>query len=274
MELRALQLALTISVSALALNASVALAQSRSGGAQSPPAMLSGAPKKTTPAESDSTLEIAPRVTTPLSEPAVTRAPASESPTPENTGSAGDAAATQPQSSPAARNQRPYLGVSARFVAPNSALAQQAAGLEIISVDNGSPAQQAGLRGRTGPSSIGASGTTAGALLPPLDLMVMPILRKSGQLGNSGDIIVAVDDKRVESQFELSDALDKLKPGDTIYLTVERVASDGSRRTLKIPVKLGRKKSATDATSAANSAQATTPGGNSTTGARSYEPAR
>jgi S1-C subfamily serine protease len=88
-------------------------------------------------------------------------------------------------------------------------------------------------------TKLGASGATAGALMPPLDLVVMPLLKKSGQLGEGGDLIVAIDDKRIDSEADLETELDMLKPGDTIYFTIERARRDDSRETLKIPVKLG-----------------------------------
>ena len=55
-------------------------------------------------------------------------------------------------------------------------------------------------------TKTGATGATAGALVPPLDLVIMPLLEKSGQLGAPGDLIIAIDDKRVESEIDLQDA--------------------------------------------------------------------
>ncbi|HJU28857.1 MAG TPA: PDZ domain-containing protein, partial [Candidatus Binataceae bacterium] len=84
------------------------------------------------------------------------------------------------------------------------------------------------------------TGATAGALMPPLDLVLMPLLKKSGQLGATGDLIVAIDDKRVLGPDALRNALDAAKPGDTLYLTIKRPRSDGSDETIKLPVKLDR----------------------------------
>jgi S1-C subfamily serine protease len=67
----------------------------------------------------------------------------------------------------------------------------------------------------------------------------MPLLKKTGQLGQPGDLIVAIDDRRVVGEADLETALGDSKPGDTIYLTVVRLASNGTRRTMKLPVKLG-----------------------------------
>ena len=74
-----------------------------------------------------------------------------------------------------------------------------------------------------GDSTIGASGATAGELLGPLDAALKPLLAKSGQLGEDGDLIVAIDDHRVTSDSDLPDHLGRLHPGDIIYLSVLRL---------------------------------------------------
>ena len=89
------------------------------------------------------------------------------------------------------------------------------------------------------PSAVGAAAATAGALLGPLELAVLPLLSRAGQLGTDGDLIVAVDDHRVRSQLDLEDELAKLKPGDTMYLTVIRPLPGGNHKTMKIAVKVG-----------------------------------
>jgi hypothetical protein len=133
----------------------------------------------------------------------------------------------------------PYLGISVQRIETHATPGHDVRGLEIVAVDPGSPAEQAGLRGRAGMTKLGATGATAGALMPPLDLVVMPLLNKSGQLGQTGDLIVALDDRRVTSEADLQTALQDSKPGDTIYFTVVRLERSGARTTLKIPVKLG-----------------------------------
>jgi hypothetical protein len=133
----------------------------------------------------------------------------------------------------------PYLGISVQSIESHSTPGRDIEGLEIISVDSNSPAERAGLKGRGGMTKLGASGATAGALMAPLDIALMPLLKKTGQLGQAGDLIVAIDDRRVVGEADLETALGDSKPGDTIYLTVMRLASNGARKTIKIPVKLG-----------------------------------
>jgi S1-C subfamily serine protease len=88
-------------------------------------------------------------------------------------------------------------------------------------------------------TNVGATGATAGALIPPLDLVVMPLLEKSGQLGAPGDLIIAIDDQRINSEADLQDVLDQSKPGDTIYFTVVRSSQGNGHDTIKVPVRLG-----------------------------------
>jgi hypothetical protein len=138
----------------------------------------------------------------------------------------------------------PYLGLSVQQIDSHSTPGRSVEGLEIVSVDPGSPADIAGLKGRTAMSTLGASGATAGALVAPLDIAVMPLLKKTGQLGQTGDLIVAIDDRRVTSEVDLATALADSKAGDTIYFTVLRAGNGGAHRTVKIPVKLGKLPSA------------------------------
>ncbi|MBV8358830.1 MAG: PDZ domain-containing protein [Deltaproteobacteria bacterium] len=133
----------------------------------------------------------------------------------------------------------PYLGVSVQRIESHSTPGHDIDGLEIISVDADSPAERAGLKGRGGMTRLGASGATAGALMAPLDIALMPLLKKTGQLGQTGDLIVAIDDRRVAGEADLETALSDSKPGDTIYLTVVRLNRNGVHKTIKIPVKLG-----------------------------------
>jgi hypothetical protein len=188
---------------------------------------------------SDQTLEIAPRIPS---------APPAPPPEPDSSGNSNDVtqpaadgatASAQPQSLASLNADRPYLGIAVQTIFSNDRPGAPITGLEVVSVDDNSPAALAGLRGRTNMSSAGESGATVGALVPPLDLFVMPLLKKSGSLGQSGDLIIAIDDRRVTNNLDLESELATLKPGDVIYLTITRSDKTGAQQTLKLPIKLG-----------------------------------
>jgi len=215
-------------------------ARTQAAGRQVPGGVVEG-----TDANSDAALEIAPRTTPPAA--STGNAPV---PTPGDTGDLGNSREPElppvptsgPPSSMVAANPThqtlPYLGLSVQRIESRAMRGHDFEGLEIISVDPKSPAADAGLRGRGAMTTLGASGATAGTLMAPLDIALMPILKKTGQLGQTGDLIVAIDDRRVTGEVDLATALSESKPGDTIYLTVVRLATDGTRQTMKIPVKL------------------------------------
>jgi PDZ domain-containing protein len=192
--------------------------------------------------QSDQTLEIAPRIApSPPAPEAPSPAPASDTPDTDAASSQG-AAANPSQQAPAAPH--PYLGIAVQTAystdrSSGPVVGMEVAGLEVVSVDRNSPAAIAGLRGRTQMTSIAESSATVGSLVPPLELLMVPLLRKAGSLGQGGDLIVAIDDRRVVSDFDLESELQTLKPGDVIYLTITRTIADGSQKTLKLPIKLG-----------------------------------
>jgi hypothetical protein len=108
-------------------------------------------------------------------------------------------------------------------------------GLEVVSVDPSSGAARAGLHGQTRATALGIIG---GVLLGPLELMVLPLLERSGALGTGGDLVLAVDDIRVRDVNEFRKAMRALKPGDSVYLTVIRPLRGGGHQTMRIRVDL------------------------------------
>jgi hypothetical protein len=234
----------------------LSLAQTMGGGAQS-----SGA--QSIPPLSDhggGVLEIAPRA--PVTPPAKA-APAAQSPgagdtdseqNPDDQGTNDDIelykASGNPDQPAPNRGPLPYLGIAVHstIVMQPNGVRQQA--LEVLSVDANSPAAAAGIKGSGNPTKLGASSLTASALLGPAQELLAPILQKTGQLGTQGDLIVAADDNRVGSEDELAGELARLKPGETLWLTVLRESAKGQPKAVKIPVKLGTPQSADAAASA------------------------
>jgi PDZ domain len=198
---------------------------------------------KSIPAGGDQTLVLPPAAPRSALVPGARDKSAPEQSAPEP--DLGSDNAPLPADLPAPENTgpRPYLGISVLYTV-SMRDGQQVSGLEVMDVDADSPASRAGLKSRTPMTTIGASGATAGELLGPLDAALKPLLAKSGQLGEDGDLIVAIDDHRVTSDSDLPDHLGRLHPGDIIYLTVLRQKRGGTYKTVKLPVTLGFPKSA------------------------------
>jgi hypothetical protein len=231
--------AICIAAVAIAANLPAQTAVS-DGQLKSPDQASSGYENRTATANSDATLEIVPRSgpTPPTETPAssdLTGPPEPELPPVPTSGPPSSMLSNNSLPPPAL----PYLGVAVQQIESHTTRGHSIDGLEIVNVDPGSPAERAGLRGRGSMSTLGASGATAGALIAPLDIALMPLLKKSGQLGRTGDLIIAIDDRRVVGEADLETALGDSKPGDTIYLTIMRLADNGAHKTIKVPVKLG-----------------------------------
>jgi PDZ domain len=136
---------------------------------------------------------------------------------------------------------RPYLGITVQYVSKCYNGGEEH-GLEVLTIDPNSPAAQAGLQARSGMTAIGAAVTTLTGILPGGSILTSKALSTTGAMGQGGDLIVAVDDKRVRDQSDLENAMARLKPGDTMYLTVIRPDGSDDRaphKTLKIAVRVG-----------------------------------
>ncbi len=123
--------------------------------------------------------------------------------------------ATQEASSVQTANRGGYLGITGATMAPQIAeamnLDQNTAGVLIASIDNGSPADKAGLKGGDKTVSINGNEVPVG-----------------------GDIITAVDGQNVESIQSLREMLSNYYPGDIVTLTILR---DGGE--MQVSVTLG-----------------------------------
>jgi hypothetical protein len=189
--------------------------------------------------QSSGTLDVSPRIAAPP--PVSASTPAAEPPLPADMPGVAPAdlyGAPEPDAGDADAGKLPYLGIAVQYIVSNDTPGREVHGLEVVGVDPASPAEQAGLHGRGQLTKLGASGATAGALFAPLDLIIMPLLKRAGDLGEDGDLIIAIDDNRVESESDLKNALAALKPGDVIYLTLVRQHQGGAHETLKLPVRL------------------------------------
>ncbi len=195
----------------------------------------------------EATLEIAPQPGAAMLRPAVKELPSDREfqPGQEDTSSIDPNFRPNPAEGGSENNgdgrrlhRRPYLGMTVEY-STQCYLGMEEHGLEVVSIDNPNcPAAKAGLRARTGLTGVGAAVGTLSAIIPGGEILANKALGGTGAMGTAGDLIVAVDDRRVRSQGDLDDAMARLKPGDTMYLTVIRPDGTG-HKTLKVAIRVG-----------------------------------
>lgn len=256
-----LQKALTLGLATAALFAVAQFAVAQTQNQQSAPQSGAQVPGQQGGGD-DATLEIAPQPGLVAPRPAVKEIPSDRSFNPsendtsvdsnfrpgtgngtsDNTGNIDNGLNGQGNGEGYRPHARPYLGITVayRSMCFNGG---EEHGLEVLTVDPNSPAAQAGLHARAGVSAVGAAVTTLSAFLPGGSLLANKAMESSGAMGQDGDLIVAVDDKRIRDQSDLEAAMSRLKPGDTMYLTVIR--PNGTHETgphppaMKIAVRVG-----------------------------------
>jgi S1-C subfamily serine protease len=129
--------------------------------------------------------------------------------------------------------RRPYLGFELEYTS-QCLFGMEMHGFEVLSIAPNSPAAHAGLQARKPATALGNLAALGSVLAFPVGLFTVPRLRRSGALGMPGDLIVAVDDRRVRTEEEFMHAIDPLRAGDTVYVTVIRPIVGGSHQTLRI----------------------------------------
>src|SRR5215470_10515747 len=129
--------------------------------------------------------------------------------------------------------RRHYLGFELEYTT-QCLFGMEMHGFEVLSVAPNSPAAHAGLQARKPATALGNLAALGSVLAFPVGLFTVPRLRRSGALGMPGDLIVAVDDRRVRTEEEFMRAIAPLRAGDTVYVTVIRPIVGGSHQTLRI----------------------------------------
>jgi C-terminal processing protease CtpA/Prc len=201
------------------------------GGANAP------SPRMNRQGGDDATLEIAPQPGLQQPRPSVQELPTERRFNPGDSTSSIEPNFRSNQNGSSNRpHNRPSLGITVRYDTECFKGGEEH-GLEVLSVDPNSPAERAGIHGPSDkPGTVAAAETIAG-MVPILGKLAQNMVETSA--GAHGDLIVAIDDQRVRSQDDLQYALNQLKPGDTMYLTVVRPLPGHNHQTLKIAVTLG-----------------------------------
>ena len=251
-------LALGAATAALFALSQLSLAQTQNQQTAPQPGTESASPGIAGQGGSDSTLEIAPQPGLTARKPAVKEIPSDREFNPGEDNSSiegkfrpgtengtGDIDSNlNPNINNGERYQphaRPYLGITVQYVSKCYRGGEEH-GLEVLTVDPNSPAAQAGLQPRSGMTAVGAALSTLSGIVPGGSILANKALETSGAMGQGGDLIVAIDDKRVRDQSDLDAAMARLKPGDTMYITVIRpngIDERGPHQTLKIAVRVG-----------------------------------
>ncbi len=125
------------------------------------------------------------------------------------------------------------LGVELREDQSKLKTGERVSGLAIVSVIAGSPAARAGLRPYSGATHAVLEGmSVAAALVFPPAIIAFSIIDQT-HIGETYDLIIGVDGRRVGNLIEFEDRMRGIKPGNIVYLSVIR---DGAR--LQIAVNL------------------------------------
>jgi PDZ domain len=126
------------------------------------------------------------------------------------------------------------IGMELREARRRLASGEEADGLLVIKVQDGSPAAIAGLHGyhRAMHNALTGAAIVAAMLFPPA-ILVVPALDQT-QIGESYDLIIGVDGSRVTNFLDFQDRMRNVRGGELVYLSVVR---DGHRKqiTVKVP---------------------------------------
>jgi S1-C subfamily serine protease len=119
-------------------------------------------------------------------------------------------------------DQVPALGIEVTNGESKLTRGPSVIGIKVISVDPGGPAAIAGLQTervivRT---ALTAALAVGGLFVPPA--MVAAILVSQSDVGESHDLIIAVDGERTRDIVDLQDALSRADDGEIVYLVVVR----------------------------------------------------
>jgi S1-C subfamily serine protease len=125
------------------------------------------------------------------------------------------------------------LGVELREDHRKLKSGEDATGLLVVGITPGSPAAKAGLHAYSDTTRTVLTGAAvAGFMIFPPAALLVPVIQ-AVPLGETYDLIIAVDGWRVMNFIEFEDRLHDLQPGEIVYLSVIR---DGRRQQIPVQV--------------------------------------
>ncbi len=125
------------------------------------------------------------------------------------------------------------LGIELREDCTKLRTHQKVCGLAVLDVRNGSPAERAGVKRYTALTHDLLDGASvAAALVFPPAIVAVAVIDQSG-IGESFDLVIGVDGRRVRHILDFQDLTSNVRPGDTVYLTIVR---EGKRIQLPLQI--------------------------------------
>jgi hypothetical protein len=128
------------------------------------------------------------------------------------------------------------LGIELREDCTKLQTHEKICGLAVLDVRNGSPAEKAGVKRFTALTHDLLDGASvAAALVFPPAIVAVAVIDQSG-IGETFDLVIGVDGRRVRHILDFQDLTSSVRPGDTVYLTIVRA---GKRVQLPVQIPAG-----------------------------------
>lgn len=125
------------------------------------------------------------------------------------------------------------LGVELREDCSKLKSDEKVCGLAVLDVHQGSPADKAGIKRYTALTHDLLDGASvAAALVFPPAIIAVAVIDESG-IGESFDLVIGVDGRRVRHILDFQDLTSNVRPGDTVYLTIVRAG-----KRMQVPVQV------------------------------------